>query len=714
MLTDTDRLRLLREKKIAHTLAKREQQGYMNADDYGTVPFPPDYSFTPIPNSPNGGFYGYQGMADNFCALLDQHPVYVDPLERLCCRWRDMLANYRRDSRWDDLRFPYDSLKPEQERYNITSGIDNDAHLACDYRIGLGLGFGGLLKKVRRYRDQNGDPHGFYQAEERVLLSIMGFIRRHIAEIRRLLETEDRPELQKSLQQMLEANEAVLSEPPKTFWQACQWVAYFNCVSRIYTRDGAGFQLDQLLLPYYKQDLAAGILDQDTARFLIANLLLIDPHYYQISGIDEKGRDITTPFSYLILEAAHSLNIAVNLTVRVHPDCDPAFLRKAVEYLFEDRNGWPRFCGDLPLSRGYMKNGFDEATARSRIAVGCHWMCVPGRECPMNDTVKINIAKVLEVALLEMKTTPVPSCEELFRRFSAHLKRAVEVTAAGINLHLDHQWEVTPELVMNLMMYNTLEQGKDITQCADLFTVGVDGAGLAVAADSFGAMEQRIEKEGRLTWPALFSALEQDFAGAAGERIRLMLSSSNRYCQGGSLSDGWARRITQVFTDLVKAQPMPGKRQLIPGWFSWSKTIEYGSVVGAMPNGRKAGAPISHGANPNPGFRRDGAVTAMSTGIAEIQPGYGNTAPLQLEFDPQISREDGGIQRVMELIRTHFELGGTLININVLDGKKLLAAHKSPDLYPDLVVRVTGFTAYFATLSPEFRQLVVDRFLNGF
>ena len=104
----------------------------------------------------------------------------------------------------------------------------------------------------------------------------------------------------------------------------------------------------------------------------------------------------------------------------------------------------------------------------------------------------------------------------------------------------------------------------------------------------------------------------------------------------------------------------------------------------------------------------------MSTGIAGVQPGYGNTAPLQLEFDPQISREDGGVQRVMELIRTHFELGGTLININVLDGEKLLAAHKNPDLYPDLVVRVTGFTAYFATLSPEFRQLIVDRFLNGF
>ena len=68
---------------------------------------------------------------------------------------------------------------------------------------------------------------------------------------------------------------------------------------------------------------------------------------------------------------------------------------------------------------------------------------------------------------------------------------------------------------------------------------------------------------------------------------------------------------------------------------------------------------------------------------------------------------------VTELIKTHFRLGGTLININVLDGQKLMEANKDPSLHPDLVVRVTGFTAYFASLSPKFRQLVVDRFLQG-
>jgi formate C-acetyltransferase len=159
---------------------------------------------------------------------------------------------------------------------------------------------------------------------------------------------------------------------------------------------------------------------------------------------------------------------------------------------------------------------------------------------------------------------------------------------------------------------------------------------------------------------------------------------------------------------------MPNGRRFVPGWFSWSNTIILGKTVGATHNGRKSGKTVSHGANPNPGFRRDGATTAQSTGIALAQPGYGNSAPLQLEFDPKMSIEEGGVNRVLKLIKTHFEMGGTLININVLDGKKLLAANKNPDEYPDLVVRVTGFTAYFVSLSPEFRQLVVDRFLEGF
>ena len=576
------------------------------------------------------------------------------------------------------------------------------------------MGFGGLLDKIRSYREVNRDKKPFYDAEEKVVLSVIEFIQRHINRIEELIQRETRPEILETLNMMLQANKSIKLGVPRTFLEACQWIAYFNCISRIYTRDGAGFQMDVLLKPYYENDLKNGILNDDTTKFIIANLLLIDTHYYQVSGVDENDNDIANPLSYLILDAANDINISANLTVRVHKNCDENFLYKAIEYLFKNKNGWPRFCGDDSLVNGYMKNGIDKKTAHSRIAVGCNWMCVPGREFPMNDTVKINIAKVLEVALRDLEKEKEKSTDKLFMLFEKHLTKAVNITAKGVNLHIDHQWEVTPELVMNLMMKNTIEKGLDISQCAELYTVGVDGSGLAVVADSFGALEQRIEKERMLSWQEVFECLNNNFEGVNGERIRNILLSSQKYCQGDSIADAWAKRIADSFTMIMKQQSMPEGRQLIPGWFSWSRTIEYGSKVGATPNGRKNGEPISHGANPNSGFRKDGAVTAMATGIAKTQPGYGNTAPFQLEFDPQITIQDGGVKLVAKIIRTHFDMGGTLININILDSDKLMAAHENPDLYPDLVVRVTGFTAYFATLSPEFRQLVIDRLVKGF
>ena len=168
-----------------------------------------------------------------------------------------------------------------------------------------------------------------------------------------------------------------------------------------------------------------------------------------------------------------------------------------------------------------------------------------------------------------------------------------------------------------------------------------------------------------------------------------------------------------MFTEKTVKNPTPKMRvKMIPGLFSWSYTVKLGQKVGATPNGRRAGEPINHGANPLPGFRKDGAATAQSLAIASVQCGYGNTAPFQLELDPDVSDFDEAVKKIGTLLKVHFHQGGTLININIVDAEKIRNAHRDPSLFPDLVVRVTGFTAYFATLSPEFRQLVVDRLIK--
>ncbi len=114
-----------------------------------------------------------------------------------------------------------------------------------------------------------------------------------------------------------------------------------------------------------------------------------------------------------------------------------------------------------------------------------------------------------------------------------------------------------------------------------------------------------------------------------------------------------------------------------------------------------------------PGSVPNGELTTLSEAIVAVQCGYGNTAPFQLELDPHISCEQGGVDKVRALIEAHLVRGGTLINVNIMDAEKILAANENPELYPDLVVRVTGFTSYFISLSPEFRQLVVDRIMEA-
>lgn len=720
------RIRLLRQRKLEQTQEKIEMEGGLDEDDYGRVVTPDDFSFQCVPNHPNGSFYGYEGWRTNYCKLLDEHPVYCDPLDAFVGRGFFFMTRQKGPIWNPDI--PFTELKAAFDEYNIICGIGSDGHFTPDLRMGFDMGWGGILEKLKRYSKINTAPENtvFYESEIMVVEHIIAFLHRVAAEIRTLAEQERNSYLKQNLRDMAATNEKVAEGRPETLRECIQWMCWFSFFSRLYNRGPSGGQLDELLRPFYEHDRALGIIDDELARFYIACLLLNDTRYYQLAGPDDEGRDMASHVSYLILEAADWINIACNLTVRVHDDLNEDFFKKSVGYLFKNKNGWPRFSGDNSLVSGFMRLGYDQTLARKRLAAGCSWMSIPGMEYTLNDLVKINAAKVFEVAYYDMMDaaeTCEPSTELLWEKFEKHLTRAVSTTARGILFHLHNQDRNEPELICNLLSQGPVEEGLDVTKSARYFNMCIDGAGIATVADSFAACQQRIEMEGRITWQALTRQMELNWNDIDGEYIRQMMLHSSRYCGGNSLGDRWAVRVSELFSRLVREQvpvirtldPRYPAIQFIPGWFSWSNTLEFGSHVRATPNGRRNGEAINHGANPTFGFRRDGAVTAMANSIAAIQPGYGNCAPVQLELDPQIANTAEGVEKMVTMIRTILETGNTLLNINIIDKHKILEAHRDPSKYPDLVVRVTGFTAYFAMLSPEFRQLVVDRILavNG-
>lgn len=305
------------------------------------------------------------------------------------------------------------------------------------------------------------------------------------------------------------------------------------------------------------------------------------------------GRDQTSHISFLVLEAADKINTSLNLTVRVHDGLDPQLFRKSVEYLVKNKNGWPRFSGDKALVENFMRNGYSAELARRRIAVGCNWMSLPGLEYTMNDLVKVNMARVFEIAYYDTVKDPAPTTERLWEKFAHHLALAVHTAAEGIRHHLKYQKYNEPELLLNLLSHGPMEKGVDVSDGgAEYYNLSIDGAGLAIVADSFSALEQHVERQKHLTWEQVTGALLDDFAGTEGEKIRLQLRNSGRYGAEGSargtLGAANQRRVHGPGTPRIRTgtPPLLHPRILLLGQYDRVRPKRWGDT--RRPAGRDA------------------------------------------------------------------------------------------------------------------------------
>jgi pyruvate-formate lyase len=701
----------LRQTKSEHTQEKIRRKGYHDSDDHGWIPWPDPVPFKATPTEPGGGCYGVRAIGENFRTWLQVHPLYIHPRSALAGAWVEFgppgVGGWPADEQPTHLEARY-------RKYNVAgTGIGAGNHIGPDMRIGLDLGWGGLLAKIRRYRDLNRpSDDSFYAGEEALVLGIQEWIQRHVGHARSLAESETDPTVAQNYLEIAEMNQWLVHGAPRTLREACQFLAWFQSVDRTWGAGGALGQLDELLRPFYEADLAAGRLDDDEAVWCIASLFFNDTHYSQIGGPGPDGHDQTSAISFLVLEAMHLLKIPINIALRVHDDLNPELLHRAVQYLFEDGTGCSFACSQ-GLDKGYARNGIPLALARQRAKVGCNWTALPGIEYGHQDVTRMCLVAPFQYAFQDVNAAgQPPSLELLWERYTHHLGICVGLMKEGRDWHMARQGKYRPEIVLNLFMHGPIERGLDVVDGGvDIYMLAVDGLGLATVADSFAAIQRRVVDEKRLTWGELAAHLAADFSGA--EDVRMMLAAGPRYGSGGSSADGWAQRVADLYSDLTRNTPTAAGYTILPGLFSHGGIAGYGRNLGATPNGRRAAAPIAHSADPDPGFMADGsaAPTAKSNAVATVQPRWGNTTPLQLDLDEGLSRQLGGVESIEALIRGHNDMGGTLINLNVISKEQILEAHGDPSLYPDLVVRVTGYSAYFRSLSPEYRQQIVDRLL---
>ena len=708
------RIKNLREDKLKINEAKIEALGSINIDDHGFVHFP-DFSFTPIITHKSGRVIGMKAIGDNFRKFLNEIPQYVNKNSALGGAWIGQIT------KWTPIGMnPEDypeHLRHIWEKYVIAQpGFGAMNHCAGDMSVGLPIGWNGILEKIRYYREFNNPPDtSFYDGEEQLVLGIIEWIEKIAAHSRKLAETETDEIDRQNLIEIAEMNEKLAKEPPSTFREACQFIAHFQSIDRMYFAGGALDQLDEKLRPFYEKDIKDGILTEDMAVWYIASIFFNDTHYSQIAGLTPDGsRDMTSRLSFIILDAMHYLYIPVNLAIRVHDGINKGLLRRSLEYMLEDGTGVVYSC-NVGCEKGYAKNGYSEAQGRLRAKVGCNWTAIPGREYPLQDVTRVDMAQTLLVALKDIRESKEYNLDVLFERFCYHLEIMIDSILEGYDRHYEVISRNMPEIVYNLFMHGPIERGLNCAEGGvDIINFNIDGVSLATVADSFAAMEQRIIKEKKLTFDELFEVLDNNYENK--EDIRLMLKNIKRFGDPDSLATAWAEKVRDVFVRLCKKTTPKHHIKIIPGMFSHGDVYSYGRRLGATPNGRFRGDEISHSNEPDPGFARgldSFSPSLKATAVAKLQPGYGNSAPVHLDIDTDMLSKNGGIDALIALIHAHNHMGGTLINMNCLSKQKLLEAHENPARHPDLVVRVTGYSAFFASLSKDYRQQIIDRFLSS-
>ena len=687
-------------------------RGKMDFDDWGFIHYP-DFTFTAESDRKDGIICGSMPIGRTLRKFFNEMPRYINKNSALGGAWVGAVTNYV-PIRMAPEDFPTE-LEPLWKEYDTHPGFGGMNHCAPDMNIGFELGWGGLLKKIRYYREFNHPQNtSFYDGEEQVVLGVQEWIAALAVECKKMALAETDPDDLQNLLDIAEMNGWLVDNPPRTLREACQFIAHFQTLDRTYFLGGALQQLDELLRPFYERDVKAGILSDEQAVWYVAGIFFNDTHYSQIAGLTPDGTgDMTSRMSFIILDAMHLLHIPVNLALRVHDNVNKDLLRRSIEYILEDSSGVD-FSLNVGCEQGYARNGFPIELARQRAKVGCNWTALPGREYPLQDVTRANLGFAFSHALEDIRLGE-HTMEALFDRFCHHTKVIVESIKSGYDRHYEVVGRNTPEVCYNLFMHGPVERGLNCSQGGvDILNFNIDGVALATAADSFAAIEQRSVEEQRITWGRLFEVLDSNYEDA--EDIRLMMKNIKRFGCPDSLAEKWALRIRDCFVTACKCSGTPKHHlPILPGMFSHGTIRELGRNLKATPNGRRNGESISHSNEPDPGFARGldtFSPSLKATAVALAQPGYGNSAPLHLDIDSEMLSKEGGAEALIALIHTHNHMGGTLINLNCLTKEKLMQAHENPDKYPDLVIRVTGYSAFFASLSKEYRQQIIDRFLS--
>jgi formate C-acetyltransferase len=280
----------------------------------------------------------------------------------------------------------------------------------------------------------------------------------------------------------------------------------------------------------------------------------------------------------------------------------------------------------------------------------------------------------------------------------------------GCNI-IDHiHAEVLPSPFLSLVIGDCIERGLDVTAGGARYNFsGVQGVQVANVADSLAAVRQAVFEEKWLTAGELLAALRSNYAGREALRQRL-LNYVPKYGNDDDHVDGLASKWADRYSELVSQYSTVRGGVYQPGFYTVSAHVPMGANVGATPDGRHAGEPLADGGlSPSAGRDRKGP-TAVLRSVSKINLELAsNGTLLNMKFMPAFFDGERALEKFVILLRGFCKLRIPHVQFNVVSVATLRDAQMNPEKYRHLVVRVAGYSAYFAELDKDLQDEIIRR-----
>ncbi len=501
-------------------------------------------------------------------------------------------------------------------------------------------------------------------------------------------------------------------------------------------------RLDQHLYPVWKKEMEDGRINYDELYELLGcfwvkfnnhpappkvGITALESNTYtdfcliNLGGLTPDGEDGVNEMSYILLDVIGTMRLLQpSSMIQVSHKNPDSFIHKTLD-IIKTGFGQPSVFNTDAIIEELLRQGKDILDARNGGASGCVETGAFGTEAYWLSGY-FNLPKVLELTLnngFDTRTSrqigprtgdlsQFDTFEALINAFSIQLNYLIDIKIKG-NIAIEETFSShLPVPFLSLLIEDCIKNGVDYNAGGARYnTTYIQGVGLGTITDMLTSIRYNIYDHKKCSWDDMREATGSDFVGHE-ELLYNLVYETPKYGNDDDYADQNALTVFELFYDAVNGRKTPRGATHRINLLPTTSHVYFGSVLGATPDGRRKGLPLSEGISPYQGADSNGptAVIRSASKIDHLRTGG---TLLNQKFSPQFFDDEGSYNIITALIRSYFSMHGHHIQFNVVNAETLKAAQKNPELYRDLIVRVAGYSDYFNDLGEDLQNEIIRR-----